>query len=59
MLPDWIKGGATATLFLHCNTDFSKGILLSDLSANFQQLLDKGQLFRGHPKFHGVYQAHQ
>jgi hypothetical protein len=31
------------------------GILLSDLSASCQQLLDTGQLFRGHAKFRNVY----
>jgi hypothetical protein len=37
----------------------SKGILLSDFSANVQQLLDSAQLFRGHTKFSKVYQARQ
>jgi hypothetical protein len=31
------------------------GILLSDLSVSCQQLLDTGQLFRGHAKFRNVY----
>jgi len=31
------------------------GILLPDLSANIQSLLDTGQLFRGHTKFKTVY----
>ncbi len=35
--------------------DISKGILLSDLSANYQVLLDTGQLFKGHKKFDKVY----
>jgi hypothetical protein len=30
-------------------------ILLPDLSANCQELLDTGQLFRGHAKFKNVY----
>jgi hypothetical protein len=37
------------------STDLSQGILLHDLSANFQQLLDTGQLFKGHTKFCLVY----
>jgi len=37
------------------STDLSQGILLHDLSANFQQLLDTGQLFKGHTKFRRVY----
>jgi hypothetical protein len=37
--------------------DLSKGKLLKDLSATAQQLLDSGQLFRGHTKFNQVYQA--
>jgi hypothetical protein len=32
-----------------------EGILLPDLSANCQMLLDTGQLFRGHAKFKTVY----
>jgi hypothetical protein len=32
-------------------------ILLPDLSANCQELLDTGQLFRGHAKFKNVYDA--
>lgn len=42
----------------HCPgqcSDLSKGILLDDLSANCQHLLDTGQLFRGHTKFRRVY----
>ncbi len=35
----------------------SKAINLPDLSANCQNLLDTGQLFKGHTKFHCVYQA--
>jgi hypothetical protein len=31
------------------------GILLSDLSANYQNFLDTGQLFKGHAKFKNVY----
>jgi hypothetical protein len=80
LLPDWIKGGCTATLFLNMmtkpphgclhsddsgqwyfcfgtNSDLSKGVTLMDFSANCQQLLDSGQLFRGHTKFAQVYQA--
>jgi hypothetical protein len=79
-LPDWIKGGVTATLFLTNMTkprhgrlypdssghwffcpgnkyDLSKSILLSDLSANYQSLLESGQLFCGHSKFPRVYQV--
>jgi hypothetical protein len=37
------------------STDLSQGILLNDLSANFQHLLDTGQLFKGHVKFRQVY----
>jgi len=37
------------------STDLSKGILLVDLVSNFQQLMDTGQLFKGHTKFHRVY----
>ncbi len=33
----------------------SEGILLPDLQANCQHLLDSGQLFRGHTKFKNVY----
>jgi len=77
LLPTWIKGGATATLFLNSmpaprhgtlnqDTDgnwlffpgkSTSGILIPDLSANFQSLLDTGQLFRGHAKFRNVYDA--
>jgi hypothetical protein len=35
----------------------SDGILLPDLSANCQNLLDTGQLFKGHTKFKNVYDA--
>lgn len=38
-------------------TDLAKGIVLDDLSSNCQSLLDTGQLFRGHAKFHRVYQT--
>jgi hypothetical protein len=37
--------------------DLSQGIPLPDLSADCQYLLDTGQLFRGHSKFHQVYNA--
>jgi len=37
------------------NLDIDKGILLSDFSANCQELLDTGQIFRGHTKFKRVY----
>ena len=80
LLPEWVKGGATATLFLSNMTkphhgrlysqsdghwvfcsgnklDLSKGILLKDLSVNYQYLLETGQLFRGHAKFSRVYQT--
>ncbi len=80
LLPDWVKGGATATLFLSnmskprhgrlyqnesnewilCtgnNKDLTKGILLPDLAAQYQTLLDSYLLFRGHSKFTKVYQA--
>jgi len=33
----------------------TEGILLQDLAANIQQLLDTGQLFKGHAKFKNVY----
>jgi len=39
------------------STDVSTGILLANLSSTAQQLLDTGQLFRGHTKFQKVYQA--
>jgi hypothetical protein len=39
------------------STDFSQGILLQDLSAIFQNLLDTGQLFKGHTKFRCVYNS--
>jgi hypothetical protein len=81
-LPEWIKGGCTATLFLNemskpshgrlyedSNGDWifcsgnkfelSKSQCLSDLLAKVQNLLDTGQLFRGHTKFARVYQARQ
>jgi hypothetical protein len=35
--------------------DLAKGILLSDFSANCQEFLDTGQLYRGHTKFKRVY----
>jgi hypothetical protein len=35
--------------------DISQGILLDDLVANCQRLLDTGQLFKGHTKFRRVY----
>ncbi len=80
LLPDWVKGGSTATLFLtemskpkhgrlymhddnqwyFCfgnTSDITKGVLLSDLPANCQRLLDSGQLFRGHTKFSRVYKV--
>jgi len=37
--------------------DLSTGVPLPDLSSTCQQLLDSGQLFRGHAKFHRVYQT--
>jgi hypothetical protein len=39
------------------STDLSNGILLKDLSATFQHLMDTGQLFCSHAKFHRVYNA--
>jgi len=33
-------------------------ITLSDLMANCQNLIDRGQLFKGHAKFRNVYNAH-
>jgi hypothetical protein len=33
------------------------GITLSNLKANCQELLDTGQLFKGHAKFKNVYDA--
>jgi hypothetical protein len=38
------------------STTNDTGIVLSDLSANCQHLIDTGQLFRGHTKFRHVYQ---
>jgi len=38
-------------------TDLSKGTPLENLSSDCQQLLDTGQLFRGHATFHRVYQT--
>jgi hypothetical protein len=38
-------------------SDLSKGILLDDLSANCQDYLDTGQLFRWHTKFKRVYKT--
>jgi len=35
----------------------TEGILLPDLQANCQSLIDSGQLFRGHTKFKNVYDA--
>jgi hypothetical protein len=35
--------------------DLSQGIILHDLSAQIQHLIDTGQLFKGHTKFKGVY----
>ncbi len=78
LLPSWVKGGATATLFLnnmprprHGKLGLSSedqwffypgkqtdnGILLEDFTANCQQLLESGQLFRGQTKFRNVYDA--
>jgi len=82
LLPEWIKGGCTATLFLHEMTkpshgrlyedsngawlfcsgnkfELSKSRLLPDLLAQVQNLLDTGQIFKGHTKFNKVYQARQ
>jgi hypothetical protein len=72
--PNWIKGGANATLFLtsmskpqheklfqnssqewvFCpgtTVDLDKGIMLPDLTADCQRLLDTSQPFCGHTKF--------
>ncbi len=38
-------------------SDLSKGVILSDLLANCYAFLESGQLFKGHTKFHRVYQA--
>jgi len=38
-------------------TDLTKSSPLVDLSSTSQQLLDTGQLFQGHAKFHHVYQT--
>ena len=47
-------------VFLFGNSsDLSKGVLLSNFAAQYQTLLDTGQLFRGHTKFARVYQARQ
>jgi hypothetical protein len=37
------------------STDISTGVPLPDLSANIQQLLESGQIFKGHAKFKRVY----
>ena len=75
ILPTWIKGGATATLFLNSMSaprhgtlsqdedgswlffpgKLTSGIILPDLSASSQSLMDTGQLFCGHTKFRNVY----
>jgi len=39
------------------NTNLEKGTMLEDLSSTCQNLLETGQLFRGHAKFHRVYQT--
>ncbi len=39
------------------SSDLTKGVILSDLSANYQHILDTDQLFKGHTKFSRVYQA--
>jgi hypothetical protein len=38
-------------------TDLTKGTPLEALSSTCQQLIDTGQLFQGHAKFHHVYQT--
>ena len=38
-------------------TNLEKGTMLEDLSSTCQNLLETGQLFRGHAKFHRVYQT--
>jgi hypothetical protein len=76
LLPNWVKGGTNATLFLNTmpkprhgslqlETDtwvFYSGkqtctnrISLPDFEANCQELIQTGQLFRGHAKFWNVY----
>ena len=37
--------------------DVNNGVVLPDLSASIQQLLDSGQIFKGHAKFKRVYSA--
>jgi len=45
-------------LFCHgTSSDTSSGIILQDLPATCQSLLDSGQLFQGHTKFQQVYNA--
>jgi len=39
------------------SVDVASGILLPNLSASCQNLIDTGQLFRGHTKFRRVYQT--
>jgi len=39
------------------SVDVTTGITLPDLSTTFQTVLDTGQLFSGHTKFHRVYQT--
>jgi hypothetical protein len=39
------------------STDLDKGIKLPDLTSTCQNLIDTGQLFRGHTKFRRVYQT--
>jgi hypothetical protein len=45
-------------IFTPGNTiDLAQGILLKDLSSNAQNLIETGQLFKGHTKFRRVYTA--
>jgi hypothetical protein len=39
------------------SSDLTNGVKLCDFSSNYQNLLDTGQLFKGHTKFSRVYQA--
>jgi len=50
----------SSQLWVFCpgnTTDLTSGISLPQFEANFQELLDTGQLFKGHSKFRRVYAA--
>jgi hypothetical protein len=51
--------GSNGTWIFCSGNKLSKWKILPDLSANIQNLLDSGQLFRGYTKFSKVYQACQ